>query len=274
MTSSDPLRATNSILNVGTSSGVFKAWESMQVSPIFMKPLLFDIKAMMPDYNKVMSPFVNDIAKTLATSAAVAYPTDQLAGIQKMIVEASGVNNVAKMFMDSHNEMMRGLYPSPNFIGNLGLNEQFQSPIATLTKSLASSMDTSYLNSILATAATYRDQLGEQELDELADEFFENHPDLSESLQESPALYALSRTDRRVVVWFVGIIVTLYVGSALLTVGTEYPELKALVDAFGLDAGGGLPAGLAAAKATDMALEKLSSPVSRDSKCSLLFSYR
>jgi hypothetical protein len=59
------------------------------------------------------------------------------------------------------------------------------------------------------------------------------------------------------IVWFVGIIMTLYVGNALLHSGTEFPEVKAMIDAFGLDAGGGLPAGLTAARLTDKALDNL-----------------
>jgi hypothetical protein len=256
MTSRDPLLPDNSILTSAASTGLAGVFGKMDAGPLVAKSFMFDMSSLMPDYSKLMEPLALQLSKSVASFVAATYP-NQMTGIQKMIVDASGVNNISKMFMDSHDKMLRGMFPPMNVIAGLGLTDPLQSSIGALTKSLATSIDTSYVNSILANAATFRDRLAEEDYEELAGEFFENQPDLAQSIAESPALHALSTSDRRLIVWFVGIIVTLYVGNALLHIGTDFPEVKAMIDAFGLDAGGGVPAGLAAAKATDMALERL-----------------
>jgi hypothetical protein len=256
MTSRDPLLPDNSILTSAESTGLAGVWGKMDASALVAKPFMFDIGALMPDYSKLMEPLALQLSKSVASFVAATYPC-QMTGIQKMIMDASGVNSVSKMFVDSHDKVLRGMFPSINVINGLGLADQMQSSIGALTKSLTTSVDTSYVNSILANAATFRDRLAEEDYEELAVEFFENQPDLAQSIAEAPALHALSHSDRRLIVGFVGIIVTLYVGNALLHIGTDYPEVKAMIDAFGLDAGGGVPAGLAAAAATDKALEKL-----------------
>lgn len=69
-------------------------------------------------------------------------------------------------------------------------------------------------------------------------------------------LYALSKADRALVVWFVRIRITLYVAAALLNLGTQNPDLKDLLDAFGVG-GGGVAAGWSAGKVTDKASDKL-----------------
>lgn len=227
----------------------------MDASPLLAKPFMFDMGALMPDYNKMMSPMLADISKTLASAIEMAYPSDQLAGIQKMVIEASGVNNVAKMFLDSHTNMMRGLYPSINIAAGLALQEQFQSPIAALTKSLAASIDTSYINGVLADAIKFRAGLAEQDLDDLTDDFFENHPELAESIEELPALYALSKADRTVAVWFVRFAVMMAVTCVILNINTEYPELEKIIGALGLS--GGWEAGKKAGEFTGKALDNL-----------------
>jgi hypothetical protein len=228
----------------------------MDTSSLIARPFIFDIVSMMPTCRELLEPLGLQLSKSVASYMSGAYPS-RLSGIEKVVLEASGVNSISKMFTDSHDKMVRGMFPSMNIIAELGFVDQMHSSIGAITKSLALSVDTSNINSILANAATFRERLAEENYDELTDEFFENHRDLTATLEKSPALFALSIPDRRLIVWFVGVIVTLYVGTALLHLATDFPEVKAMIDAFGLDAGGGLPAGLAAAKLTDKALDKL-----------------
>jgi hypothetical protein len=82
-------------------------------------------------------------------------------------------------------------------VASLGLQEQFQLPVPALTKSWATSMDTSYINGVLADAIRFRAELAEQHLDDLADDFFENHPDLAESIEELPAYMRCLRPTER-----------------------------------------------------------------------------
>lgn len=258
MSSNDAKGASRGILSINTTAGVTDAWLKMQESTLMMnRAMMPDLNKLFPDTSKLLTPAFADAIQSAANMAAMTFPKGHLTDMQRIVGQTSGVEAAVKQINDNHaaiSKMLDLSYATPKM---LGFDDQFQKSITAATSSLVSTIDTSGLQGILATASAFRDELGEQDLDELTDEFFENHPDLAASLEQSPALYALSKSDRRFIVWFVGIIVTLYVGNALLHIGTDYPEVKAMIDAFGLDAGGGLPAGWAAAKLMDKALDKL-----------------
>lgn len=75
-------------------------------------------------------------------------------------------------------------------------------------------------------------------------------------VEDIPAPHTLSKSDQNLVIWFVRICVTLYVGNGLLALGTEYPEWKELFEAFGLFSGG-IGAGIVAGELIKKALNKL-----------------
>lgn len=254
MTSRNPLLPDNSVLTSAASTGMAGVWGKMDTSALIGKPTVFDMTTLMPDYSKMMEPLALQVSKSVASFISATY-TDQLASIQKSILRASGVNNISKMFLDSHNAMLRGMFPPISLVTSLGLSEQFQSPISAITKSLAASIDTSYVDSILASAVTFRDQLAEEDLEDLTDDFLENHPDLAESIEELPALYTLSKTDRALVVWFVRICVTMTVACVLLNIEAEFPEVQRFIDVLGI--GGGLAAGKKAGDVTEKVLDRL-----------------
>lgn len=162
---------------------------------------------------------------------------------------------MAKSILTSHTEMMRGFYPSVNVMKGLFANDHLHSSLAALTKSVVTSIDTAHLSDILASASTLRDDLADEDLEEATEEFFENHPELAESIEELPALYALSKADRLLVIWFVRIYVTMTFTCIMLNISVEYPELDALIDALGIS--GGLAAGKKAGELTAKTLDKL-----------------
>lgn len=216
-----------------------------------------DMGALIPDFANSLAPALTELSRNVSSLVAVKFPMEQLESIQKMVNQASEIV-IRDSALESYAEMMRSLTPALESLAQTALMPKMQASISAMASSLATAVDTSRMQNLLATASAFRAELADEEdLDELTDQFFASHPDLAESLEETPALYALSRADRRLIVWFVGFIVTLYVGNALLNIGTDYPEVKAMIDAFGLDAGGGLPAGMAAALLTDQALDKL-----------------
>jgi hypothetical protein len=210
-----------------------------------------------PDYFQKVMPVLTDFAQNISTVAAVTFPKEQLASIQQTFVRASSVILRDSVY-DSYADMMRGLTPAlESFAKTTALTPDIQASMSAMTTSLAASIDTSHIQSLLATASAFTADLSEEDVNERVEGFFESHPDVAGSIEQSPVLYALSREDRRLIVWLVGIIVTLYVGTTLLHIGTDNPELKAIIDAFGLDFGGGLPAGVSVAAATNKALDKL-----------------
>lgn len=184
------------------------------------------------------------------------FPKGQLETIQQTFSHASSVILRASVY-DSYAEMMQGITPTLQSFAQRHIVPDIQASMAAMTSSIAEAIDTSEIQTLLATASAFTADLSDQELDERVEEFFESYPDLVGSIEQSPALYAMPTADRRLVVWFVGIIVTLYVGTTLLQIGIDNPELKAFIDAFGLDLGGGVPAGISAGAATNKILKKL-----------------
>jgi len=257
MSSSDAERTPTNALFKSCVSPV-SALADLYNSPLYDSKLLkVDISGLYPDYKSMFEPMVSSLYKSQEPAIAFANMQTELASFQNRLIDAAGVGNVGKMLADSHARMFKYMMPSFNILADWAKESDFHSKLEAMAKATAYSLDNPAISELLESATSIREQLGEEELDELTDEFFETHPDLAVSLEQSPALYVLSKADRRLVVWFVGIIVTLYVGNALLNLGTDSPDMKAVFDAFGLDAGGGLPAGLAAAKVTDKALDKL-----------------
>jgi hypothetical protein len=180
----------------------------------------------------------------------------ELAGDQHVEVHASSVILRDSVY-DSYAEMMQGITPALQSFAQTHIMTNIQASMSAMTSSIAEAIDTAQIQTLLATASAFTADLSDQEIDERVEEFFESHLDLAGSIERCPALYAMPKADRRLVVWLVGIIVTLYVGTTLLQIGTDNPELKAFIDAFGLDLGGGVPAGISAGAATNKLLKKL-----------------
>jgi hypothetical protein len=237
------------------------AWLEMQganyASEFAAKVIIPDMSAWIsPDYFQTVIPALSDFAKKMSTVAAVSFPKEQLESIQKTFAQASGLILRDSVY-DSYAEMMHGITPALQGFAEANIMPDIQASMSAMTSSLAAAVDTSQIQSLLATASAFTADLSDRDIDERVDEFFETHPGLAGSIEQSPALYALSKADRRLIVWLVGIIVTLYVGTSLLQIGTDSPELKAIIDAFGLDLGGGVPAGISAGAYTNKALKKL-----------------
>ena len=123
-----------------------------------------------------------------------------------------------------------------------------------MTSWFATSVDTSHIQEILASASTLMERLTDEDLEEI-DDFFETHPYLAETIEEIPALYTLSKTDRTLLVLFVRICVTMAVACIMLKIDADLPELQRVIDAFG--SVGGWAAGKKAGEFTDKVLDDL-----------------
>lgn len=267
MSSNDATGATPNIMTINTNAGVPDAWLKMQESTRLMTAhMMPDASKMMPDMSKYAMPVLSDstlmrmaeLTKQMADVAALRFPTEDLNRMQKLITQqTSGLDSFARQFAENQAALDKMLEPSRTMLKMASHNDQIQKSIEAMASHFAAQMDTSRIQDLLATANTLRQGITDEEVDELTDEFYTSYPDFAESVEASPALWTLSKTDRMLIVWLVGIIVTLYVGNALLYIGTDLPELKAVIDAFGLDFGGGVPAGITAAAATNEVLKKL-----------------
>lgn len=268
MSSNDAKGASPDIMKINTAAGVPEAWLKMQESTRMMnKAMMPDVSKMFPDMSKYAMPVLTDstmnrmaeLSKKMADVAALSIPTADLDRMQKLVTQATGLESVAKQISDNHAAISKMLDMSIATPKMLGFDDQFQKSIAAMTSTLTTTIDTSRLQDILATASAFKEEFAEQDIDELADEFFDNHPELAgsitESIEESGALYALNKTDRALIIWFVRICVTLTVACVMLNIDAELPELQRIIDALGL--GGGWAAGKKAEELTGKTLDKL-----------------
>ncbi len=268
MSSNEAKGATPDILKINTAAGVPEAWLKMQESARMMnKAMMPDVNKMFPDMSKLAGPILTDstmhrmaeLSQKMADVAALSIPTADLDRMQKLGAQASGLGSVARQISDNHAAISKMFDMSLATPKVLGFDDQFQKSIAAMTSSLTMTIDTSRLQDVLATASAFKEEFAEQDIDELADEFFDNHPELADSIagsiEESGMLYALNKTDRALIIWFVRFCVTMTVACIMLNIDAELPELQRIIDALGL--GGGWAAGKKAAELTGKALNKL-----------------
>lgn len=140
-------------------------------------------------------------------------------------------------------------------MGNLFKNDlAFENSLAALGATMASSMDSVFVQDLIDQADVFKAEIEALDIDERADELFGAHPALADSIEHLPMLVSLSQENRNLVIWFVRIAVTLYVTCLILNVSMENADLAAIVGAVGLC---GSAAGVAAGKGAKYLLEKL-----------------
>ncbi|MET3351382.1 UNVERIFIED_ORG: hypothetical protein ABID57_003089 [Arthrobacter sp. UYEF1] len=264
MSSNDFKGASRGIVDINTTAGVIDAWLKTQQSPLITKSHMMNLNNVLLDFSKTTGTLFDDstmnrfadLSKNMASVAAFNFPTQHLEGIQKMVAQASGLDSVAKQFSDNQAAISKMLATSFTMPKMVGFDDQFQKSIAAMTSSLVATIDTSRLQDILATASTFRDELADEvDLDELNEDFFDSHPDLAESIEESPALLTLSTMERRLIVLYVRFVVVMTVTCFILNITEQFPEIDRLWTGLGLSGGWG--AGKTAADLTRKALDKL-----------------
>ena len=110
----------------------------------------------------------------------------------------------------------------------------FEDSLAALGASVASSIDTNFMQDLIDQADMFKAEIEALDIDDRADELFNAHPGLTESIEHLPMLVSLSQENRNLVIWFVRIAVTLYVTCLILNVSMENADLAAIVGAVGL----------------------------------------
>lgn len=130
----------------------------------------------------------------------------------------------------------------------------FEDSLAALGASVASSIDTNFMQDLIDQADMLKAEIEALDIDDRADELFNAHPGLTESIEHLPMLVSLSQENRNLVIWFVRIAVTLYVTCLILNVSMENADLAAIVGAVGLS---GPTAGMTAGKGAKYLLDKI-----------------
>lgn len=127
-----------------------------------------------------------------------AIPENEIARIHRMINEALGIEDIGKMLADPDLKLLMDL---PVIVeGYLSSDSREKPRLRTITLSTAASLDNTRVQAVLASASRVRQQLNDEKLEELTEEFLGAQPNLAITLEQSPVLYALSKADRRLVV--------------------------------------------------------------------------
>lgn len=206
------------------------------------------------EYIKAVLPAFTELSKSMSSLAAAAFPTHLLKSMQQLFVKTAGLEMISKTFIEGYAEIMKPLIQSINAL-DIAPYGEFQKTIASMASSMTAAIDTSQIQDLLASASALRHELADEDIDELTDEFFWSHPNLAESIEEIPALRALSKSERNLVIWYVRICVAMTFTCILLNINMENPQLDAVLGAVGIS--GGWQAGKSAGGHAGRALDKL-----------------
>ncbi|WP_394525614.1 hypothetical protein [Paenarthrobacter nicotinovorans] len=242
--------------------GVADAWLKMHETSFMNKSLFPDYDALIPDMNKLAPSFLTDstmdrmteLAKKMLEVVAPTFMTQNLDPMQKLAAQTTGIERFARQLSDNQAAITKMLDPSLSAFKVMSYDGRFQTSLAAMSSSFATSIDTSRIQDILASASTLMEGLTDEDLEEI-DDFFESQPDLAETVEELPVLYTLSKTDRALFILFVRVCVTMAVACIMLNIEAELPEVQRLIDAFvGI---GGWAVGKKAGEITGKVLDKL-----------------
>lgn len=242
-----------------TPREISDAWLEMQgpnyASDFAARVRIPDLSGMIPpDYFQTLMPALTEISKNISAMVAVTFPREQLESIQKAFAQASG-SILRDSVYDSYADVVHGLTPVLQKFAQATAMPDIQASLSAMTSSLAAAIDTAQIQDLLASASALREELADQDIDELTDEFFWSHPGLAESIDEIPALRLLSKAERKLVIWYVRLCVTMTFTCILLNINMENPQLDAIIGALGIS--GSLETGKKAAALTGRFLDKL-----------------
>ncbi|UKA60410.1 hypothetical protein [Arthrobacter sp. FW306-2-2C-D06B] len=125
---------------------------------------------------------------------------------------------------------------------------------ASMTSSVVQSIDTSFVETLLSQASKLRDELESDEFVDITADLCEQQPEVAGSVEQLPYLITLSAAERKLVVWFIGTIVAIYVTMGVVNISLDSTEFGALLSGLGIS---GPTAGIAAGKVMGKLVDKL-----------------
>lgn len=182
----------------------------------------------------------------LATSKLIGDMGSTLS-ISKMISDqyASSFGSLGKALAEMRRVQFDGMFQTA----------ELQNAMLGFSRALTDTTGTRNVSSLLSQAASLQGILEDKpDIEQFATEFFEDQPELAESIEELPFLINLSSTERKLIVWFIGVVVSIYVTLGLLTLNRENPDLHSVLGDLGI---AGPAAGIAAGKGTKKLLDML-----------------
>lgn len=197
-----------------------------------------NFSSFMPDLGIAMSPSI-----TSMVSAA-----QSVTGQMDWVSQISGVNatlgsSLLQMALPTQSESIVGML-GREVKASLDMGEILrisgigESIFSSATQSLIGSIDTSFLDDLLSQAKDF--DLSTVGLDDATDNFFEQQPALSHSIEQLPQFKEFSPADRLILIGFIKVIVTLSVTLGLLELSVDQPAAAIILACLGVS---GIPAG-------------------------------
>lgn len=181
-----------------------------------------------------------------------------LTGISKMVADMAPAFSISKMMAEQ--------YSSIGLIGQalaqmhkvqfdaVYQNLELQKAMASFTRSFTHSVSSPNVSALLSQAASLQGILDDKpDVNEFAAEFFEEQPELAESIEQLPFLVTLSSKDRKLIVWFFSVVVAIYVTMGLSALNSSSPDIHSILSDFGIS---GMGVGTVAGAVTKVALDK------------------
>ena len=249
----DRLMTVSSVLQGRFSTDSVSALASISVPEI--PSWITDITAATPGFGLSLQKLGLDATKLVNSTAISSIASAALLGDNYM-------SAMEKLGLDSMKSLDKPFAGGLDSVLSSGLDMGslfkpdmlFEDSLAALGASVASSIDTNFMQDLIDQADMLKAEIEALDIDDRADELFNAHPGLTESIEHLPMLASLSQENRNLVIWFVRIAVTLYVTCLILNVSMENADLAAIVGAVGLS---GPTAGMTAGKGAKYLLDKI-----------------
>lgn len=248
----DRLMTVSSVLQGGFTTDSVSALASFSVPEV--PSWITDITAATPGFGLSLEKLGLDATKLVDSTAISSIASAALLGDNYMsAMEKLGLDSMKSL--DKPFAGLDSVLGSGLDMGSLFKSDMvFEDSLAALGASVASSIDTNFMQDLIDQADMFKAEIEALDIDDRADELFNAHPGLTESIEHLPMLVSLSQENRNLVIWFVRIAVTLYVTCLILNVSMENADLAAIVGAVGLS---GPTAGMTAGKGAKYLLDKI-----------------
>ncbi|WP_160665126.1 hypothetical protein [Pseudarthrobacter sp. ATCC 49987] len=217
------------------------------------------LDAWSPSTNSLIGPMFADSTKGIGSMIAQSFDTS---GISKLIAGMVQSPSISKQLVDSYASFgqlaqpgLSQIYPALQMAGFFSGGTELQKSVAAVSGFLAQSIDTrSFAQSLLSQATSLRSELVDQDFDDITADFLEQQPEVAAAIQDQPFLIDLSPAERKLIVWFIGTIVAIYVTMGVVNISLDSEEFGQLLSGLGI---AGPASGVAAGKVTSKLLDKL-----------------
>lgn len=214
-------------------------------------------ESMAPSLTTLMGSHFTDVTSSLGSLVLKQFDTSH---VSMIATEMASSLSVSKLVADHYAANVGSIGQALAQLYRTEFNMMSQSVdlkkmMEAVSRSFEQSAGLPSVISLLSQAASLQGILEDQpDVERFSADFLEEQPELAEAIEELPVLVNLSSAERKLIVWFVGVVVSIYVTLGLVTINGENPDLHSILGDLGI---AGPAAGIAVGKGTKKLLDKL-----------------